>query len=117
MKFLVDAQLPPQLKRFLQSKNFDVIHTEDLPDKEFSSDNFIREIANSDLRILITKDEDFVDTCLLKNSPAKLLWVTTGNIVNAKLIELFEKNIDFIVEGFKKHRFIEMNNQNIFFHE
>jgi len=117
MKFLIDAQLPPLLKKYLQSENHDVKHTDDLPDKEFTTDNYLRNIAREENRILITKDEDFVETCLLKNSPEKLLWITTGNIVNAKLLELFSKNISLIIEGFEKYRFIEMNNQNIFFHE
>lgn len=117
MKFLIDAQLPPLLKKYLQSENHDAIHTEDLPDKEYTTDNYLRQIADKENRILITKDEDFVESCLLKNSPEKLLWITTGNIINAKLLELFRNNISQLVEGFEKHRFIEINNQNIFYHE
>ncbi len=117
MKFLIDAQLPPLLKKHLRAEGHDVIHTEDLPDKEFTTDNYLRKIADTEDRILITKDEDFVETCLLKNSPNKLLWITTGNIINTKLLELFNKNINQIINGFENNRFIEMNNQNIFFHE
>ena len=31
MKFLVDAQLPVRLARFLQASGYDTLHTRDLP--------------------------------------------------------------------------------------
>ncbi len=31
MKFIVDAQLPTRLARFLQDAGYDVLHTRDLP--------------------------------------------------------------------------------------
>ncbi|WP_017747696.1 DUF5615 family PIN-like protein [Scytonema hofmannii] len=34
MKFLVDAQLPIRLARFLQASGYDTIHTRDLPKRE-----------------------------------------------------------------------------------
>lgn len=49
MKFIVDAQLPYQLAIFLNYKGFNAIHTDDLPDKERTTDNEIREIATNDL--------------------------------------------------------------------
>ncbi len=33
MKFLVDAQLPVRLARFLREHDYDTIHTKDLPQK------------------------------------------------------------------------------------
>jgi predicted nuclease of predicted toxin-antitoxin system len=38
MKFLVDAQLPFRLARFLESAGYDTIHTKDLPNKNATSD-------------------------------------------------------------------------------
>jgi predicted nuclease of predicted toxin-antitoxin system len=38
MKFLVDAQLPVRLARFLQGAGYDTIHTRDLPLKNTTPD-------------------------------------------------------------------------------
>ena len=49
MKFIVDAQLPFVLTRFLIKKGFDVIHTDNLPDKERT-----KEFRESSLFELVT---------------------------------------------------------------
>ena len=73
MKFLVDAQLPYGIALFLRDKGFDALHTNDLPDKECTSDSQIRSIAMSENRIIITKDYDFINSHLLMKTPEKLL--------------------------------------------
>ena len=45
MKFLVDAQLPVRLARFLQGVGYDTIHTRDLPLKNATSDTEINDIS------------------------------------------------------------------------
>lgn len=44
MKFLVDAQLPRRLARFLQSQGYDAIHTRDLPEGNATSDAYINRL-------------------------------------------------------------------------
>ena len=34
MNFIIDANLPYKLSMYLKSKKYDVIHTDDLPNKE-----------------------------------------------------------------------------------
>ena len=80
MKFLVDAQLPIRLARFLQVSGYDTLHTRDLPQQNATSDSQINEISIQDKRIVITKDSDFVDSFMTIQKPFKLLLVTTGNI-------------------------------------
>ena len=113
MKFIVDAQLPYQTAQFIRRKGFDVLHTNDLPDKERTSDDYIRNIAQQEGRIVITKDSDFVDSFMLKSVPEKLLLITTGNIKNRQLLHLLEQNWDRIFEMFKTCNLIEMNNTSI----
>ena len=72
MKFIIDAQLPFILSRFLLKKGLDVIHTDNLPLKERTSDNEIRLISLNENRIVITKDSDFLDSFYIKNVPSKL---------------------------------------------
>lgn len=69
MRYLVDAQLPYLLVEVLRSKGYDVLHTDDLPDKDETSDTVIRQIATRENRIVITKDSDFRDSYLLLGQP------------------------------------------------
>lgn len=117
MKFIVDAQLPAALSKFLAKKGFDVIHTDDLPNKEFSSDKEIREISLKEKRIVITKDADFLDSYYITGVPERLLLVSTGNIKNKDLILLFDSNMKQIVELFDDHSFIELTNTELLGHE
>ena len=117
MRFIIDAQLPAALAKFLTQKGYDVIHTDDLPNKECSSDNEIREISVRERRIVITKDSDFLDSFYVKSIPPKLLLVSTGNIKNKVLISLFDSNIQKIVELFADFSFVELCNSEIIGHE
>ena len=54
MKFLVDAQLPVRLARFLQSAGYDTIHTKDLPKQNATSDLEINTLSLDESRIVIT---------------------------------------------------------------
>ncbi len=113
MRFIVDAQLPKTLAEFLQAKGLDTIHTIDLPEKNRSSDKEITRISNQDSRIVITKDNDFLSSYIIKKEPPKLIIVTTGNITNLELQKLFEMNIDKIVELLQDNNVIEINRQSI----
>jgi predicted nuclease of predicted toxin-antitoxin system len=117
MKFIVDAQLPYYLAKFRKNQGHDVIHANDLPNEDRSSDYEIRNIADEENRIVISKDSDFIDTYLLFNSPNKLLLVTTGNIKNKDLITLFELNLRELLFLFENYSFVEMSNTEIIIHE
>ena len=52
---------------------------------------------------MVTKDRDFLDSFLLRQQPYKLLLVTTGNITNTELVELFAKNLSQLAELFEQH--------------
>ena len=78
MKFLVDAQLPARLAKFLTGKGHDAIHSSDLPDGNRTPDSEIALRADEDGRVVVTKDRDFRDTHLLHRTPRRLLVVATG---------------------------------------
>ncbi|MFB0945569.1 MAG: putative nuclease of putative toxin-antitoxin system [Oceanospirillaceae bacterium] len=96
---------------------FDVIHTDSLPNKEFTSDSEIRNISVSENRIVITKDADFLDSYYIKSISPKLLLVTTGNTRNRDLITLFDLHISKITSLFDQHSFVELSNEEIIGHE
>lgn len=117
MRFLIDANLPFKLAKILTDKGYDVIHTDNLPDKERTKDHEIRRISIDQNRIVITKDSDFLDSHLITGIPQKLLLVTTGNIVNKSLIQLFDNYFETIVDLFNSYDLIELNNEQIIGHE
>ena len=116
MKVIVDAQLPKRLSDFLATKQVDSKHTLELPGKNATSDQEIIRFADQEKRIVITKDSDFIENYIFKGQPIKLLIVSTGNIDNTQLIELFEKNINTLMSLFKQYSVIEINEIEISVH-
>ena len=114
IKFIIDAQLPYTLAVMLKKRGFDVLHTNDLPNKDLTSDNEIRIIAKAENRIVISKDNDFFDSYILSKSPQRLLLISTGNIVNKALFQLFEKNLELIVRYFETYNFLELTNDELY---
>jgi predicted nuclease of predicted toxin-antitoxin system len=79
VRFLVDAQLPRRLARWLQERGHDVVHTQELVRSNRTPDPALLLQANVESRILVTKDADFQLSFELGKGPPKLLLVTTGN--------------------------------------
>ncbi len=117
MKFLVDAQLPVRLARFLQTSGYDTIHTQELPLRNETTDTEINEISIQQERIVITKDADFVDSFMTIQKPYKLLLITTGNIKNSDLEEIVSNNLETLVNLFSDRDYIEMNRDTIIVHQ
>ena len=116
MKFLVDAQLPQRLVRGLQAEGHEVVHTRDLPEGNRTTDAVINEISLREQRVVVTKDEDFVDLFLLQHQPYKLLLVATGNISNRELEQLFQNNLEAIIRAFETYDFIEIDRTALIYH-
>ncbi len=85
LKFLIDAQLPRRMTEWIREGGCDAVHTLDLPDGNRTTDEHIIESADSDDRVVITKDGDFAHSHLHKSCPRRLLLVSTGNISNRAL--------------------------------
>ena len=117
LRFIIDAQLPKKLADFLISRDFNAIHTLDLPGKNATTDKFIIDFARMENRILITKDDDFLRSFLISKKPEKLILVKTGNIHNRELLEIFEKGIDVIITLIKHHPLIEITQSEIIVHD
>ncbi len=117
MKFLVDAQLPKEISLYLRSENFDSIHTLDLPLKNSTTDEEINRISLEERRIVITKDTDFISSIKFFQRPYKLLLITTGNISNRRLKEIFVKQLNELVNLFNTHSFIELTKESVIIHD
>jgi predicted nuclease of predicted toxin-antitoxin system len=118
MKFLIDAHLPLALKNWLVTRGHDAIHTRDLPEKNLTDDMEIIRIADNQERIVTTKDSDFQKYHILFGRPDRILMITTGNIVNRLLLQLFENNFDQLEVAFETgSKVVELNNTSIIIHK
>lgn len=113
MKFLVDAQLPKRLQKWLVARGYDAIHTLDLPDKNRTTDNQINELSVQQERVVISKDSDFFDRFFQKLEPYKLIYLTTGNISTDALIDIFERNFDQIFTEIQFSNVVEVSQTSI----
>ena len=113
MKFIARAHLPKSLAYFLRDKDFDAVHTSELPDGNDTSDGEINRLSLAESRIVISKDADFYDSFAAKKEPYKLLHVKTGNIKNSQLIELFDKNLDVIIKELNESSVVQISQNYI----
>lgn len=116
MKFLVDAQLPRRLLLALTEAGHNAVHTFDLATGNRTPDSDISAIADKESRVVVTKDSDFVNSFLLNSQPQKLLLVSTGNISNDELLQLFRANLAAIESALSKHRFVELTRTSLTVH-
>ena len=116
MKFLIDAQLPMRIANLLENSGYDVIHTKNLPLQNATPDSEINKLSIIEQRIVITKDKDFLDSFLIKKEPYKLLLITTGNISNKQIEQIFIQNISQMVELFMNYDFLELTKDSLIIH-
>jgi predicted nuclease of predicted toxin-antitoxin system len=89
MRFLVDAQLPPELAHFLDRKGYEARAVRDVGLRE-ATDRAIWDFAISDDWVVVTKDEDFAERALQAKVGPKILWLRIGNSTNSILFEWLE---------------------------
>jgi predicted nuclease of predicted toxin-antitoxin system len=68
------------------------------------------------MRSIITKDTDFVESFLLFHRPYKLLLISTGNITNSDLEDLFVGHITAITAAFESYEYLEPTRDTLIFH-
>ncbi|VAX06656.1 hypothetical protein MNBD_GAMMA26-420 [hydrothermal vent metagenome] len=117
MRFLIDAQLPKRFCSWLVSAGHEAKHTLDLPQRNRTPDDEIIGMAERENSIVVTKDDDFVQSFLVSGRPPRLLFVATGNISNSELEKIIAANLKAIVNAFENHRFIEIGQTVLVIHE
>jgi predicted nuclease of predicted toxin-antitoxin system len=89
VNFLVDAQLPPALARWISGQGHQAVHAFDLG-LHAADDAVLWRYAVEHHAVIISKDEDFVDCWLLSDRPAALVWVRKGNCSKQALLSWIE---------------------------
>ena len=89
MRFLVDAQLPPALARFIESNGHEASAVREVGLRE-ATDAAIWEFAEQGNWIIVTKDEDFVQRVLLQAEGPRVVWLRIGNSTKSVLVAWFE---------------------------
>ncbi|MCR9101021.1 MAG: DUF5615 family PIN-like protein [bacterium] len=113
LKFIVDAQLPRSLARLLNNHGYDTLHTLDLPNQNATQDLDIVKRSMAEKRVVISKDFDFYDRFFRKLEPYKLLYISTGNIPNQQLLNIFQSNLPKISEALDTGFVIEITRSSI----
>jgi predicted nuclease of predicted toxin-antitoxin system len=80
VKFLVDANLPPALARWLASAGHEAQHVYDLG-IELTTDRALWRRARDRTGVIVTRDEDFVLLQALDPGGPPVVWIRIGNAV------------------------------------
>lgn len=84
MKFLVDAQLPPALARWLREAGHEAEHVEDVGLRE-ANDGAIWARALQSGAVIVTKDEDFAARSAQAATAPVIVWLRISNTTNRAL--------------------------------
>jgi predicted nuclease of predicted toxin-antitoxin system len=94
MKLLLDQNLSPRLTS-LRGVFDEVVHVRHVG-MQSADDRSIREYAERNGFIVVTKDADFNTTALLAGAPPKVIWVQRGNCSTSEVRALLESNRESI---------------------
>jgi predicted nuclease of predicted toxin-antitoxin system len=89
MRFLVDAQLPPALARWLASNGHEAEHVGDCG-MQAASDAAIWDYALASSSAIVTKDEDFAQRKVLTDNGPAVVWIRLPNTRRRNLLAWFE---------------------------
>jgi predicted nuclease of predicted toxin-antitoxin system len=108
VKFLVDAQLPPVLAKFIRENGFEALHVTEI-DLARGDDSQIWNYARLNGYSILTKDQDFLDRWILSQEKVPVVLIRVGNCTNRALkqwlVPLFPEIVERIKAG---ESFIEL---------
>lgn len=116
MKFLIDAQLPRRLADWLNECGHDALHTLSLPRANRTTDDQIIARADAENRMIVTKDADFVDSFQIYGRPRSLLLISTGNISNDALVQLWSQHLATVVRAAESASYVELTSDAVVTH-
>jgi predicted nuclease of predicted toxin-antitoxin system len=97
MRFLVDAQLPPALARWLREHGHPAEHVADRG-MAAADDREIWSYALAVGAIVVTKDEDFARRRVSASHGPSIVWIRLGNTRRRELLAWFELQLPAVLE-------------------
>ncbi|WP_105431112.1 DUF5615 family PIN-like protein [Neorhizobium sp. T6_25] len=101
MRFLVDAQLPPALARWLVERGHDAEHVTDCG-LQSAPDAEIWDFAAASGAVVVTKDEDFAQRKALSQSGPPIVWVRLPNSRRRDLLAWFQRALPNIIDALER---------------
>lgn len=101
MRFLVDAQLPPALARWLAAEGHDAAHVGDF-DMQAATNAAIWDHAIATASVIVSKDEDFAQRKVLADGGPVIVWIRLRNTRRRELLVWFERVLPDILEAIER---------------
>lgn len=101
MRFLVDAQLPAALARWLAARGHEAEHVGDR-NMDAAPDTAIWDYALGADATIITKDEDFAQRRMLAATAPRIVWIRLPNTRRRDLLAWFETTLPQIVSALER---------------
>jgi len=101
-KVLCDVHIAFKVVRFFKDKGYEAIHVNDILDSYHTKDSDISKYADQNGFLVVSKDADFQNSHLLKNTPERLLKISLGNLSTKKLLVVLEQHLPTLVQHFSK---------------
>ncbi|MFI5014449.1 MAG: DUF5615 family PIN-like protein [Hyphomicrobiales bacterium] len=100
-RFIVDAQLPPALARWLVDRGHEAEHVADRQ-MQTASDAAIWEFALRAAAVIITKDEDFAQRKALSDTGPVVIWIRLPNTRRRELLARFEAVLPHVLSALER---------------
>lgn len=108
MRFIVDAQLPPALARWLTEHGHESEHVFDFG-KDGTTDAEIWQRALAKSAAIVTKDEDFSLRSMREESAPQVVWIRVGNTRRTALLAWIEKVLPEVIKALERgERIVEI---------
>ena len=101
MRFIVDAQLPPALARWLTAQGYEAEHVFDVGLAE-APDAVIWRRATENVAVVVSKDDDFALRAQMGTSGLAVVWVRYGNVRRVELLRRFTAAWPGIVDALSR---------------
>ena len=89
MRFLVDAQLPPAMAKWLETRGHEAKAVREVGLRE-ADDSRISAFAEQGGWVVVTKDDDFAERAMRQDSGPQVVWLRIGNCTNPTLLAWLE---------------------------
>jgi predicted nuclease of predicted toxin-antitoxin system len=101
MRFLVDAQLPPALARWVANRGYVAEHVLDLT-MAMASDREIWSYAVACGAVILTKDQDFASRRASEIAGPTIVWLRCGNTRRHELLTWFEQHFPLLLAALER---------------